>query len=267
MRANPAGEPTINFSDPQAVLCLNRALLAAYYDVEQWGIPDGYLCPPIPGRADYIHTLADLLKAIDPHNTAVRVLDIGTGANCIYPILGAQTYGWKFVGSEVDTRATKSARRIVRANASLQKRIRIVQQANPKQIFTGIIKPSDRFAATMCNPPFHASAAEAEAGSQRKQKNLRRSKPGPSTGPGVLNFGGQANELWCEGGELQFVRQMIEESVTFQAQVGWFTTLISKRETLKKLAASLNRAGVTEWQELPLAHGQKVSRVLAWRFQ
>ncbi len=58
---NPKGEPTINFSDSEAVRVLNQALLAHYYGVKFWDIPEGYLCPPIPGRADYIHYIADLL--------------------------------------------------------------------------------------------------------------------------------------------------------------------------------------------------------------
>lgn len=29
----------------------------------------------------------------------IKGFDIGTGANCIYPLLGASILGWKFVGS------------------------------------------------------------------------------------------------------------------------------------------------------------------------
>lgn len=57
----PRGEESIDFADPAAVKALNRALLAHFYGVRHWDIPPGYLCPPIPGRADYVHTAADLL--------------------------------------------------------------------------------------------------------------------------------------------------------------------------------------------------------------
>ncbi len=67
---------------------LNKALLAAHYDIEYWDIPDTYLCPPIPGRADYVHRVAELLdvevKGKYVHHK-VRALDVGVGANCIYP--------------------------------------------------------------------------------------------------------------------------------------------------------------------------------------
>lgn len=260
---NPMGDQTIDFTDPQAVLCLNRALLAAYYGVAHWSIPDGYLCPPIPGRADYIHALADLLGNAGKPSSKVRVLDIGTGANCIYPIIGSQSYGWKFVATEIDARAAKSARRIVQVNPNLQLSVRVVQQKTPNAIFRGVIKPSDHFDLTMCNPPFHASSEAAQAGSQRKVRNLSR---GRANGPATLNFGGQSNELWCDGGELVFIQHMIAESVDFQHQVKWFTTLVSKSEHLPRLQQALKAVKVKKVQEIPMQQGQKVSRVLAWRF-
>ncbi len=41
---NPLGEQTIDFADPQAVKALNKALLAYFYAVKHWDIPDGFLC-------------------------------------------------------------------------------------------------------------------------------------------------------------------------------------------------------------------------------
>ena len=98
---NEHGIETIDFSDPEAVKMLNKALLIANYEIQNWDIPKNYLCPPIPGRADYIHYLADLLansnNEIIPEGETVVGLDIGIGANCIYPIIGNSTYGWSFV--------------------------------------------------------------------------------------------------------------------------------------------------------------------------
>ncbi len=104
---NPVGEDTINFSNPLAVKLLNKALLAHHYGVKHWDIPAGYLCPPIPGRADYIHRVADILNSDgqgEPYNHAsVKALDIGVGANCIYPIIGTTEYKWRCTGTDVDT--------------------------------------------------------------------------------------------------------------------------------------------------------------------
>ncbi|MBC2603476.1 23S rRNA (adenine(1618)-N(6))-methyltransferase RlmF [Puniceicoccus vermicola] len=264
LRPNPKGDRTIDFSDPEAVLCLNRALLSHQYQVHHWAIPQGYLCPPIPGRADYIHHLADLIGVDRSADSRKRIFDIGTGANCIYPILGNRSYGWNFVGTEVELRAFRSARAIVEANPCLQKNIRIVRQKNEGAIFTGILKPSDSFAATMCNPPFHPSPDEARSQNQRKTRNLKRTKIPPKSSN--LNFGGQPRELWCVGGEVGFLKRMIAESQKFAGQVGWFTSLVSKSANLPYLRSQLEQAKAAEVKVVPMEQGQKQSRLLAWKF-
>ncbi|WP_313284696.1 23S rRNA (adenine(1618)-N(6))-methyltransferase RlmF [Stutzerimonas kunmingensis] len=264
---NPYGKQSIDFANPDAVRVFNRALLRQFYGIQHWDIPPGYLCPPVPGRADYLHGLADLLgehkaNAI-PRGAAIRALDIGTGANCIYPLIGHREYGWHFTGSDIDTTALASARTIVSDNG-LAKAIELRQQAAPKHIFKGVMLPEDRFDLTLCNPPFHASQAEASSGSQRKWRNL--GKLDPSRKLPALNFGGQAAELWCEGGEAAFVARMAEESVAFAGQVYWFSTLVSKGANVAPLEARLKRLGARQMHTLDMAQGQKKSRFVAWTF-
>ncbi len=170
---NPAGEQTIDFANPLAVKALNKALLAHFYAVKHWDIPDGFLCPPVPGRADYIHHLADLLAQDSgeiPKNATI--LDIGTGANCIYPLIGAHEYGWRFTGSEVNPQAFASGQAIINGNPGLTRQIRLRRQKEGQAIFTGIIHKNETYDATLCNPPFHDSAASARAGGERKRRNL-----------------------------------------------------------------------------------------------
>lgn len=262
LKPNPHGDQTIDFANAQSVLCLNKALLAQFYGLEFWDLPEGYLCPPIPGRADYIHYLADLIKDTKS-NHKPHILDLGTGANLIYPIIGSQAYGWTFLASDIDTTAIKSAKLIAESNLNLKRKIKVVQQANKQSFFQGIIAKSDYFEATMCNPPFHSSEKEAKAGSDRKWRNLK----GINAKQTSLNFGGKKNELWCEGGERAFVNGMIQESVQFQNQVGWFTSLISKEENLKPLKQVLAQLGATAVKVIQMTQGQKVSRILAWSFQ
>lgn len=263
---NPYGDESIDFSNPEAVKALNKALLKHFYGVSYWDIPANYLCPPIPGRADYIHYLADLLGKTNagkfPVGKSVKVLDIGTGANCVYPIIGHREYGWSFVGSDIDPVSIKSARKIIDNNPSLAGAVECRLQSSSKNIFQGVIQPDERFDLTMCNPPFHASAAEAQAGTQRKLANLGINK---KKGP-VLNFGGQHAELWCEGGEEDFVKRMISESIQFQHQCLWFTTLISKKTTLPGVYSSLKNVKAAEVNTIEMAQGQKISRFIAWTF-
>lgn len=262
---NQYNSQSIDFADPLAVKTFNRALLQQFYGIEHWDIPAGYLCPPIPGRADYIHNLADVLGSdnanVVPRGKAVTVLDIGTGANCIYPLIGHKEYGWQFIGSDIDTMALKVARQIVNSNA-LDKYIEIRQQPNPSCIFKGIIKPGDKIDITLCNPPFHASAEEADEGTGRKWKNLGHQK----TAKMSLNFGGQYNELWCKGGELAFITNMIRESIVFKESCLWFSSLVSKSSNLTGIYFALKQAGAVSVKTINMAQGNKISRMVAWTF-
>lgn len=262
----PRGEESIDFADPAAVKALNRALLAHFYGVRHWDIPPGYLCPPIPGRADYVHTAADLLALSAageiPRGPKVRILDVGVGANAIYPILAHANYGWQCVGSDIDARALANAEAIFARNPSLAGSFSGRRQRDAGHIFEGVIHPGEYFDLTLCNPPFHASAAAAAEGTQRKLRNLGKA----ASGQPVLNFGGHHNELWCPGGEIAFIRRMIRESRQFAQQCLWFTTLVSKQENLRPIEAALENAGVRALFALGMAQGQKSSRVVAWSF-
>jgi len=266
VRPNKFGSLSIDFADPAAVKALNRALLRQFYGIEYWDIPKGYLCPPIPGRADYVHYLADLLAESNggtlPPGQEVTVLDVGVGANCIYPIIGRCAYGWHFVGSDIDGVAVRAAQQIEAANPRLAGAIECRLQPARTRIFDGIFQAGEVFDLTMCNPPFHASAAAAAAGSQRKTTSL-----GTVRGPRpTLNFGGQNAELWCEGGEAAFIRKMVQESGRRPRSCYWFTSLVSKKETLPGVYRALKTAGATDVRTIDMAQGQKKSRLIAWSF-
>jgi 23S rRNA (adenine1618-N6)-methyltransferase len=266
VRENEYGDDSIDFFDPQAVLSLNKALLKHFYQIDFWDIPKNYLCPPIPGRADYIHYVADLLAASNnntiPRGQQIKCLDVGVGANCIYPIIGVTEYDWLFVGTDVDPLAIESAKKITEMNPALRSKIALRLQQNTKQILQGVIQKEEQFHLTICNPPFHASAEEAEAGTLRKLSNLKRKK---MTKP-VLNFGGKSHELWREGGEEKFVSDMINESKQFDHACLWFTTLISKSSSLDLALAAIKNIGAAEVQIIPMSQGNKSSRILAWTF-
>jgi 23S rRNA (adenine1618-N6)-methyltransferase len=263
---NAYGDESIDYANPEAVKALNQALLKHGYGLETWDIPRGYLCPPIPGRSDYVHHLADLLgngmEAAIPRGRSVAVLDIGVGANCIYPLIGASEYGWRFVGTEIDPVALRWARKLAASNPGVAGRIECRLQISPTECFRGIIKPGEVFDLSMCNPPFHASAAAAAAGTRRKQHNLRGRKS-PAT---VQNFGGVARELSCAGGELGFITRMIAQSAKVPHQFRWFTSLVSKSANLPRLRLALRDARAADVRIIEMAQGQKKSRILAWTF-
>ena len=257
---------TIDFSNAEAVKLLNKALLISEYDIVNWDIPTDYLCPPIPGRADYIHYIADLLtesnNGILPEGDTIQGLDIGIGANCIYPIIGNTNYGWSFVGSDTDEKALQNCKVIIGQNEKLIDFISLQLQLESRFIFKSIITPEDRFTFTICNPPFHASALEAAKANIRKTNNLENIKSNQT----LLNFGGQNMELWCDGGEIRFLTQMVYESAKFPMNCFWFTTLVSKKENLKSIYKTLQKVNTVTVKTIEMAQGQKTSRFVAWTF-
>ena len=266
VKPNKYGDLSIDFANPQAVISLNKALLAHFYGIKNYTIPDGYLCPPIPGRADYVHHIADLLASCNngvvPKGKTVKGLDVGIGANGIYAIIGSSVYDWNFVGSDIEIESIKSVENIVNSNEILKEKIECKLQTNPENIFTGIIKADEFYDFTLCNPPFHKSLKDAMDGNKRKIQNLTKQK----TTKNALNFGGKNNELWCKGGEIAFITNMIKESFEFKNNVLWFTTLVSKKDNLPLIYKKLEDIKAKEIKTINMSCGQKITRVVAWSF-
>lgn len=244
---------TIDFSNPNAVKELNKALLFTYDKISVWEFSDENLCPPIPGRVDYIHHLNDLLK----DEKEVSILDIGTGATCIYPLLGNAVYGWNFVGTDIDLDSLDSAQDIIDDN-DLDPQILLRQQFDENNILIGIIEPEDTFTAAMCNPPFYKSAEEARGANRRKTRNLGTNA--------VRNFSGNNNELWYVGGEKAFLHNYLYQSSLYKKQVIWFTSLVSKKENIESLEKSAKKLCVREFKVIPMHQGNKVTRIVAWKY-
>lgn len=261
---NAYGNRSIDFADANSVRALNRALLHSHYGIAHWELPEGYLCPPIPGRADYVHGLADLLASdhggVIPSGPAVRVLDIGTGASGIYALIAASEYGWSVVGSDIDATALTSAQAIVQANPGLDSLIELRTQQDRSSIFNGVVRDNEQFALTLCNPPFHASVSEATQASERKRRNLG------TAGLSARNFGGQRDELCCRGGEFGFVSRMIDESAAHATRILWFSSLVAKGTNLPALQARLQKLGAGAVRTVAMSQGQKQSRFVAWSF-
>ena len=265
VKPNAYNDLSIDFANPKAVKALNKALLAHYYQVSEWDIPDQFLCPPIPGRADYIHYLADLLDS--DQNKKIKGLDIGVGANAIYPLIGHHEYRWDFIGTDINVSAIKNAQAILDANG-LNDFIQLRLQNNTNYIFKGLIQEDDVFDFSMCNPPFHTSLEDAQAGTQRKVNGLARNagKQSAKIINPKLNFGGQGAELFCEGGELGFIERMIEESAQYKKQCRWFTTLVSKASNLPKIQRALKIVSAKKIKVVEMSQGQKQSRFVAWSY-
>jgi len=266
VKLNKYNSESIDFADPKAVKALNKALLKTHYGISYWDVPENYLCPPIPGRADYIHHMADLLRDDNygkiPEGDKIVVVDVGIGANCIYPIVGVSEYGWSFIGADIDEVAIESANKIINENELLKGKVECRLQNNEKDFFYNVLSKDEIVDLTVCNPPFHASAEDAQKGTLRKQSNLKQKKVSKAT----LNFGGQSNELWYEGGERRFIHRMIKESKRFSTNCFWFSTLVSKQSHLESVYAKLKEIGAAEVKTIAMSTGNKSTRIVAWTF-
>jgi len=266
VKPNKYGIDSVDFSNPVAVKLLNKALLNHYYGIKNWDFPDENLCPPIPGRADYIHHIADLLCENNfgtiPRGDKITCFDIGVGASCIYPIIGVTEYDWKFIVSDIDPESIASAQHIIAANSSLKDKVECRLQKNPKDVFYGIISREDKIDLSICNPPFHSSAEDAQQGTRRKIKNLS----GKTAKTPERNFAGISNELICDGGEYKFIHNMIRESKKYANNCYWFSTLVSKQSNLKGIYKSLGELEASKIKTIPMGTANKSSRIVAWTF-
>ncbi|KAJ3693961.1 hypothetical protein LUZ60_009441 [Juncus effusus] len=256
----PSGpdRPTIDFADFSATRELTRVLLLHDHGVNWW-IPDGQLCPTIPNRSNYIHWIEDLLASdlipsinTDDSNKLVRGFDIGTGANCIYPLLGASLLGWSFVGSDITPVALEWAKKNVENNPHISHliEIRAASKSEPSDddsVLVGVVKEGERFDFCMCNPPFFESLADAGLN--------------PKTA-----CGGTREEMVCDGGEREFVGRIVEDSICLKDSFRWFTSMVGRKANLKFLISKIREKGATIVKTTEFVQGHTARWGLAWSF-
>ena len=248
---------SIDFGDSKAIIALNTALLKRTFDVN-WELKPGHLCPALPGRLDYLIHVKDLLDA--PSEKPITMLDIGTGASLIYPLLATAAFDWNCTASEVDIDSIEFAKKLLLLNPNL-KTTTLRNQRFKSKIFHHVMEENDYFDLVVCNPPFYKTQSEAEQRNIRKNKNLHNNESISH------NFGGHSNELWYKGGEEAFIKTMASESASYGSQVGWFTCLISNSEHVKILKRYVRKANPTELRVVEMEQGNKKSRFIAWTFK
>lgn len=251
----------LDFSDPKSVQQLTKSLLKRDFHLDLT-LPDDRLCPPVPNRLNYILWLQDLLDtssdmytdSYDP-NRQIRGLDIGTGASCIYPLLGcAQRPLWRFTGTDIDDRSITFAKTNVQING-LQNRIQLIQTKQQDPLI-----PLDEIGChsldfTLCNPPFYTSAEDLISSASLKQRSPFTACTGSET------------EMVCEGGEVSFVSRMIDESLQLRNQVQWYTSMLGKFSSLSKVIEQLKENKVDNYAVTEFVQGSKTRRwAVAWSF-
>uniref|UniRef100_A0A1A7W9G8 U6 small nuclear RNA (adenine-(43)-N(6))-methyltransferase n=2 Tax=Iconisemion striatum TaxID=60296 RepID=A0A1A7W9G8_9TELE len=247
-----AGRPVVNFKEPEAVRALTCTLLK-----EDFGltieIPLERLIPTVPLRLNYIHWVEDL---IDGQKQLRRGIDIGTGASCIYPLLGATMNGWYFLATEVDDICFDYAKKNVDQN-NMSDLIKVVKVPQKTLLMDALKEETEIvYDFCMCNPPFFANQLEA------KGVNSRNSwRPPPSS----VNTGG-VTEIMAEGGELEFVKRIIHDSLQLKKRLRWYSCMLGKKCSLAPLKEELRKQRVPKVTHTEFCQGRTMRWALAWSF-
>uniref|UniRef100_A0A672SR98 U6 small nuclear RNA (adenine-(43)-N(6))-methyltransferase n=1 Tax=Sinocyclocheilus grahami TaxID=75366 RepID=A0A672SR98_SINGR len=239
----------LNFKDPEAVRALTCILLK-----EDFGltieIPLEWLIATVPLRLIYIHWVEDLTGG---QGNPQRGIDIGTGASCIYPLLGATMNGWFFLTTEVDDICFNYAKKNVEQNHLAE----LIKGRCPRRLLMDALKEeSIVYDFCMCNPPFFANQLEA------KGVNSRNSRRPPSSS---INTGG-VTEIMAEGGELEFVKRIIHDSLQLKKRLRWYSCMLGKKCSLAPLKDELQKQGVPKVTHTEFCQGRTMRWALAWSF-
>ncbi|XP_039215056.1 RNA N6-adenosine-methyltransferase METTL16 isoform X1 [Crotalus tigris] len=257
VQINLSGRVSVNFKDPQAVRALTCTLLKEDFGL-QIDIPLERLIPTVPLRLNYIHWVEDLIAQQDTatKDSVTWGIDIGTGASCIYPLLGATLNGWYFIATEVDDVCFSYAKKNVEQN-NLSDLIKVVKVPQKTLLLDALEEESEViYDFCMCNPPFFANQLEAKGVNSR---NPRR--PPPSS----VNTGG-ITEIMAEGGELEFVKRIIHDSLQLKKRLRWYSCMLGKKCSLAPLKEELRIHGVPKVTHTEFCQGRTMRWALAWSF-
>ncbi|XP_063300059.1 RNA N6-adenosine-methyltransferase METTL16 [Pelobates fuscus] len=251
-----AGKPSLNFKDPGAVRALTCTLLKEDFGLTI-DIPLERLIPTVPLRLNYIHWVEDLINYHDSDKTVLRRgIDIGTGASCIYPLLGATLNGWYFLATEVDDICFNYAKKNVEQN-NLADLIKVVKVPQKTLLMDALKEESEIiYDFCMCNPPFFANQLEAKGVNSRNPH-----RPPPSS----VNTGG-ITEIMAEGGELEFVKRIIHDSLQLKKRLRWYSCMLGKKCSLAPLKEELRIHGVPKVAYTEFYQGRTMRWALAWSF-
>ncbi|KAL1779806.1 methyltransferase 16 [Sigmodon hispidus] len=256
IQINLNGRVSLNFKDPEAVRALTCTLLREDFGLSI-DIPLERLIPTVPLRLNYIHWVEDLIGHQDSdRGTLRRGIDIGTGASCIYPLLGTTLNGWYFLATEVDDMCFNYAKKNVEQN-NLSDLIKVVKVPQKTLLMDALKEESEIiYDFCMCNPPFFANELEAQGVNSR---NSRR--PPPSS----VNTGG-ITEIMAEGGELEFVKRIIHDSLQLKKRLRWYSCMLGKKCSLAPLKEELRIQGVPKVTFTEFCQGRTMRWALAWSF-
>jgi 23S rRNA A1618 N6-methylase RlmF len=164
----------------------------------------------------------------------------GTGASCIYPLLGCRIYGWHFVGTDIDQESLQHAQINIDANPDFKSCITLVHNSDASKIIDHVIDEKN-YDFVMCNPPFFDHDEVLD-------KNCQATD----------------NELKTSGGEAEFVKIMIDDSITFGDRIVWYTSMLGKKSSLVPIKQYLAQVGINQVYTTAFVQGKTRRWGIAW---
>ncbi|KAG9288519.1 hypothetical protein G9A89_015725 [Geosiphon pyriformis] len=252
------GKAYIDFKNPKALRELTYCLLRDDFHLEL-DMPPDTLCPMIPNRLNYIHWIEDLLSCSDTRLDEVYGIDIGTGASCIYPLLGCTlNKNWKFIATDINKRLVKYAEANIIRN-DLRDRVTMVLKTKESKLLLDEqleqITSSKRFSFCMCNPPFYESQEQYE-----EALNSKEAEPS-----GILTA--TRGEIITIGGELNFIKRILQESLILKDKIGWYTSMMGRKETVNLIVAELKKNKIDNFAVTEFSQGQTRRWGVGWSFR
>jgi 23S rRNA (adenine1618-N6)-methyltransferase len=245
------GEFQFDWSNNELSLLMDKSILNYYFDIKYYDIPKGFLIPPIPSRINYINLInsiiTKLIKDIDIKN--IIGIDIGTGANIIYPILGYSIYKWKFICTEINKEAYNNAKLILQKN-NLENNINIIKQNNKDNIFISILNRENKYIFSMCNPPYYNYENEIKLEDKKRDNEY--------------NF----DEIYYKNGEYGFFQRYFEESICYKNNVFLYTILIGKKINAENIYDKLSSYSdiIKIYNMQKILTGNNIRYIIYWSF-
>ncbi|KAH6857001.1 hypothetical protein B0I37DRAFT_301108 [Chaetomium sp. MPI-CAGE-AT-0009] len=245
----------LDFSDPKATMQLTRTLLGIDFGLKL-DLPEDRLCPPVPNRHNYILWLKDLMDttSYEQPGRALCGLDVGTGASCIYPLLGTAQRRWDFVATDIDTKNLSYAKKNIQING-LGDRVRLLER-KPDDPLIPLDETGIQFIDfVMMNPPFYSSEDDMVSSAVKKAR------------PPMSACTGAPVEMVCDGGEVAHVGRLLRESLVLRSRIQWYTSMLGKLTSLDTLVDQLREHGIDNYAVTEFVQGNKTRRwALGWSF-
>jgi 23S rRNA A1618 N6-methylase RlmF len=173
----------------------------------------------------------------------------GTGASCIFPLLGAKFLKWKFIGTDIDQESLKFAQENVEKNAlSEMIELRVGSDEN-------ILIADLDFTFCMCNPPFFDDQYPEDLGGSSSSVHPLRGE-----------IEATKSELKYPGGEVAFVTRMFEESTQLKMKYRWFTSMLGKKASIKPLQTLMFQGSAKVVRIEEFIQGRQARWGIAWTF-